>query len=452
MEGHAFTAHNFFKESHMSAISTPQQTLLTSSTDLKGRWIQLALGVLCMMAISSPQYVWALFTKPLLGQVGGSLAQLQVTFSILIVLQTFFSPFQGFLVDRFGPRLLLSLGAILTGASWVLSANAHSVSDLYLTYGLLGGLGTGIVYVGVVGLMVRWFPERRGFAVGMVAAGYGFGAILTTFPISSSLASVGYAQTLTLFGYIIGAVGLIAAQGLKRPPSVSAAPTKQGPQKSTGVGPSAMLKTPVFWLMFVMMTMMSTSGLMVISQMGAFAKDFGVANVLVWGMAALPLALTIDRFTNGLTRPFFGWVSDRIGREHTMALAFGLEAIAMFAWLGLREDPLWFVLLSGIVFFGWGEIFSLFPSTLTDTFGTRHATTNYGFLYMAQGIGSILGGPIAALVHQATGSWVPVFGLMIALDLTAALLAFFVLKSMRSRYLARTTEPAFAADAVSAAK
>lgn len=423
----------------MSAIATPQQTLLTSSADLKGRWIQLALGVLCMMAISSPQYVWALFTKPLLGQVGGSLAQLQVTFSILIVLQTFFSPFQGYLVDRFGPRLLLSLGAILTGASWVLSANAHSVSGLYLTYGLLGGLGTGIVYVGVVGLMVRWFPERRGFAVGMVAAGYGFGAILTTFPISSSLDSVGYAQTLTMFGYIIGAIGLIAAQGLKRPPSEFVEQTSRDAQITAGVGPGVMLKTPVFWLMFAMMTMMSTSGLMVISQMGAFAKDFGVADVLVWGMAALPLALTIDRFTNGLTRPFFGWVSDRIGREQTMALAFGLEAIAMLAWLGLREDPLWFVLLSGIVFFGWGEIFSLFPSTLTDTFGTRHATTNYGFLYMAQGIGSIFGGPIAALVHQATGSWVPVFGLMIALDLTAALLAFFVLKSMRSRYIARVS-------------
>lgn len=436
----------------MSTLVNPQQTLATSDTELNGRWIQLALGVLCMMAISSPQYVWALFTKPLLGQVGGSLAQLQVTFSILIVLQTFFSPFQGFLVDRFGPRLLLSLGALLTGLSWVLSANVHSVGGLYLTYGLLGGLGTGIVYVGVVGLMVRWFPQRRGFAVGMVAAGYGFGAILTTFPISSSLASAGYAQTLTLFGYIIGAVGLIAAQGIKRPPSGSASQPDHPAPRSTGVGPATMLKTPVFWLMFAMMTMMSTSGLMVISQMGAFAKDFGVATVLVWGMAALPLALTIDRFTNGLTRPFFGWVSDRIGRENTMALAFGLEAIAMFAWLGLREDPLWFVLLSGIVFFGWGEIFSLFPSTLTDTFGTRHATTNYGFLYMAQGVGSILGGPIAALVHQSTGSWVPVFGLMIALDLTAALLAFFVLKSTRARYLAGALNQPYSAPAAFSSK
>ena len=187
--------------------------------------------------------------------------------------------------------------------------------------------------------------------------------------------------------------------------------------------------------MFVMMTMMSTSGLMVISQMGAFAKDFGVANAMVWGMAALPLALTIDRITNGLTRPLFGWISDRFGRENTMFIAFGLESIAMLAWLFFRQDPVMFVVLSGIVFFGWGEIFSLFPSTLTDTFGEKHATTNYGFLYMAQGVGSILGGPIAALIYGSSGSWIPVFAVMIVLDATAALLALFVLKPMRRKFL-----------------
>lgn len=388
-----------------------------------------------MMAISSPQYVWALFTKPLLGQLGVSLAQLQVTFSILIVLQTFFSPFQGFLVDRFGPRLLLSIGAALTGLSWVLSASATSALHLYLSYGVLGGVGTGVIYVGVVGLMVRWFPKQRGFAVGMVAAGYGFGAILTTIPISHSLASAGFAHTITTFGYLIGVVGLIAAQGIKRPPVDFAAATAMG--TAAGATPAQMLRTPVFWLLFAMMTMMSTSGLMVISQMGAFAKDFGIASTLVWGMAALPLALTIDRVANGLTRPFFGWVSDRIGRENTMAVAFGLEAVAMMGWLAMRNDPLWFALLSGVVFFGWGEIFSLFPSTLTDTFGTKHATTNYGLLYIAQGIGSILGGPVAALIHQSSGNWETVFVIMIALDLTAAALALFVLKRMRASYMTR---------------
>ena len=414
----------------VAATAPPAQTSF-----LKSKWIQLLLGVVCMMAISSPQYVWALFTKPLLGELGVELATLQVTFSILIVLQTFFSPFQGYLVDRFGPRLLLSIGAILTGLSWILSAQVHSVVGIYLTYGLFGGLGTGIVYVGIVGLMVRWFPSSRGFAVGMVAAGYGFGAILTTFPISSTLATSGYQHTLTVFGYIIGAVGLIAAQGLRMPDAVMSAVKTAVAQTTKGVAPKTMLKTPVFWLMFAMMTMMSTSGLMVISQMGAFAKDFGVANAMVWGMAALPLALTIDRVTNGLTRPLFGWISDRYGRENTMFIAFGLEAIAMTGWLYFRNDPVMFVILSGIVFFGWGEIFSLFPSTLTDTFGEKYATTNYGFLYMAQGVGSILGGPIAALVYASTGSWLPVFGLMILLDASAALLALFVLKPMRAGYL-----------------
>ena len=421
----------------MTATTIAPPPTLAGVSFLANRWIQLALGVICMMAISSPQYVWALFTKPLLGKLGTELATLQVTFSILIVLQTFFSPFQGFLVDRFGPRVLLSIGAIMTGASWVLSASVQSVWGIYLTYGVLGGLGTGIVYVGIVGLMVRWFPSSRGFAVGMVAAGYGFGAILTTFPISASIAASGFQHTLTVYGYIIGAVGLLAAQGLRIPAPMVLAAGKAVAAVREGVAPTAMLKTPVFWLMFAMMTMMSTSGLMVISQMGAFAKDFGVADAMVWGMAALPLALTIDRVTNGATRPLFGWISDRLGRENTMFIAFGLEGIAMTAWLWFRADPVLFVVLSGVVFFGWGEIFSLFPSTLTDTFGEKYATTNYGFLYMAQGVGSILGGPIAALVYAAGGSWLPVFGLMIVLDLTAAILALAVLKPMRRRYLAQ---------------
>ncbi len=406
-----------------------------ANSPLKSKWVQLALGVICMMAISSPQYVWALFTKPIMGQLGVTLTELQITFSILIVLQTFFSPFQGYLVDKFGPRLLLSIGTMLTGLSWVLSANVATVSDLYLTYGVLGGLGTGIVYVGVVGLMVRWFPQNRGFAVGMVAAGYGIGALLTTFPISNSLAESGLQGTLTFFGYIIGAVGLLAAQGIRVPHADRVQTAGQIEAAAAGVSPMAMLKTPIFWLLFLMMSMMSTSGLMVISQMGAFAKDFGVTGAMVFGMAALPLALSIDRITNGLTRPLFGWVSDRIGREYTMTIAFGLEAVAMFVWVMTRSDPLVFVLMSGVVFFGWGEIFSLFPSTLTDTFGQKHATTNYGFLYMAQGVGSIIGGPIAAYIHSQTESWLPVFAIMIALDATAALLAFFVLRPMRAKYL-----------------
>ncbi|MEM5366296.1 oxalate/formate MFS antiporter [Paraburkholderia azotifigens] len=400
------------------------------------RRLQLGLGLLCMMAISSPQYVWTLLTKPLSAKLGVPLPELQVTFSLLIILQTFFSPFQGKLIDRFGPRILISLGTVMSGLSWVLASMATSTTMLYLTYGLVGGLGTGIVYVGVVGLMVRWFPDRRGFAAGAVAAGYGMGAIVTTFPISASLAAHGIDATLWIYGIAFAIVGFVASQGLRVPRDV--APAKVSADAASSVPnlrPSQMIKSPLFWLMFAMMTMMSTSGLMVTSQMATFAADFGITKVIVFGMAALPLALTIDRFTNGLTRPLFGWVSDHFGRENTMFVAFALEGVAMALWLLTRDNAVLFVLLSGVVFFGWGEIFSLFPSTLTDTFGTRHATENYGWLYISQGIGSIFGGPLAALLHQHAGSWVPVFSVAIMLDIGTAALALFVLKPMRARPL-----------------
>jgi len=417
------------------AIDTPGIENLSTATT-RNRWLQLGLGLICMMAISSPQYVWTLMTKPLAAKLGIALPELQVTFSLLIILQTFCSPFQGKLIDRFGPRLLISIGTVMSGLSWVLASQVQSAPMLYLTYGVVGGLGTGIVYVGVVGLMVRWFPDRRGFAAGAVAAGYGMGAIVTTFPIASSLAARGVDATMLSFGIAFAVVGLLASQGLRVPPSHDSVAASASQAVVPSLRPSQALKNPIFWLMFLMMTMMSTSGLMVTSQMATFAADFGVTKVLVLGMAALPLALTIDRFTNGLTRPLFGWVSDRIGRENTMCFAFGLEGIAMALWLITRDNAVLFVLLSGVVFFGWGEIFSLFPSTLTDTFGTRHATENYGWLYVSQGIGSIFGGPLAALMHQHAGSWVPVFGTAITLDIVTAVLAIAVLKPMRGRFLA----------------
>jgi oxalate/formate antiporter len=394
------------------------------------RWIQLVLGLVVMMAISSPQYVWTLFTGPLVKATGSSLPAVQVTFSILVILQTWAAPGQGWLIDKFGPRLLIAFGAGLTGLGWVLASQVSSLAALYATYGLFCGVGTGFVYIGTVGLMVRWFPERRGFAVGVVAAGYGFGALATTFPIDTMIKASGYQQTLLTFGLILGAVGIVAALGLRVPKTTE---VRSGRELQSGATPQVMLRSPAFWLMFLMMTMMSTGGLMVVSNFKSFATDFGLANAIILGSAAVPLALSIDRVANGLTRPFFGWVSDLIGRENTMALAFTLEAAAIATLIAFRQDPVVFVLMSGIVFFGWGEIFSLFSSTLTDTFGDKYATTNYGFLYMAQGIGSILGGPLAATLKGAVGSWVPVFAIVIGLDLVTATLAFFVLKPLRAR-------------------
>ncbi|HSY55310.1 MAG TPA: oxalate/formate MFS antiporter [Bradyrhizobium sp.] len=411
-------------------------TGVSAQSTTSTRWIQLVLGLIAMMSISSPQYVWTLFTKPLQETLGAQLSAIQVTFTLVIVLQTFLSPLQGYLVDRFGARLLIAAGCLLSGLGWITAAYATSLTGLYLTYGLFCGIGTGIVYVGIVGLMVRWFPDRRGLATGVVAAGYGFGAILTTFPIDSMMKESGYQHTLVVFGIILGLVGAAAALAMRSPTADDVLPPPSVLTSSKGATPDQMLRSKVFYLMFVMMTMMSTGGLMIISQFAAFSRDFGVASVTVFGLAALPLALTVDRLTNGLTRPFFGWVSDRIGRENTMGIAFLMEAASVTLMVLFRDNALVFVILSGVVFFGWGEIFSLFPSTLTDTFGAKHATTNYGLLYVAQGIGSILGGPLAALLREQTGSWLPVFAIIIALDALTGILALTLLKPMRRAYAA----------------
>jgi len=414
------------------ATKAEASTRSTAST----RWVQLVLGLVAMMSISSPQYVWTLFTKPLQEALGATLPAIQVTFTLLVVLQTWLSPLQGYLVDRFGARLLIAAGCLLSGLGWISSAYATTLTGLYLTYGLFCGIGTGVVYVGIIGLVVRWFPDRRGLATGLVAAGYGFGAILTTFPIDTMMKQAGYQHTLVVFGIILGIIGATAALAMRMPGPADALPPPPAMSSNIGVPPKQMLRSRVFWLMFLMMTMMSTGGLMIISQFAAFSRDFGVANVMIFGLAALPLALTVDRLTNGLTRPFFGWVSDRIGRENTMGLAFLMEAAAVTSMVMFRDSALVFVILSGVVFFGWGEIFSLFPSTLTDTFGAKYATTNYGLLYVAQGVGSILGGPLAALLREQTGSWLPVFAIIIMMDALTGILALAVLKPMRRAYAA----------------
>jgi MFS transporter, OFA family, oxalate/formate antiporter len=424
---------------HVRAIHTADLSLAEATPAT--RWWQLLMGFLVMMVISSPQYVWTLFVPSFQKTTGATLSDVQWTITILIVLQTWLSPAQGFLVEKLSPKLLIAIGALLSGAGWIASSTIDSLVGLYASYGLLCGIGTGIVYIGIIGLMVRWFPDRRGFATGVVAAGYGFGAILTTFPIDSMLKASGYQHTLFIFGAIFAAVGLVGALALRAPEEAEAAAASALVSTARSAIPREMLRSPVFWLMFGMMSMMSTGGLMVITQFTSFAKAFGIdatTSVVILGMtmAAIPAALTFDRITNGLTRPFFGWISDRIGRENTMAIAFILEGAAIYAMLQYRSDPLMLVVLSGLVFFGWGEIFSLFPATLTDTFGAEHATTNYGFLYMAQGVGSILGAPVAAKIFETTGSWLPVFFLVIGMDVLTGLLALFVLKPMRRYRLA----------------
>lgn len=415
------------------ASSLSDRTAVTHTLNVAAhqKWLQMAAALVCMAAISSPQYVWTLLTPALKADFPVSAAALQMTFSLLIVLQTLFSPIQGWISQRISPRLLISAGIVLTGLSWVCASWAQTLTGLYLTYGVLGGVGTGIVYVGVISLLMQWFPERRGMAAGLGASGYGMGAMLTTFPIAHSLSHTGWRHTVLVFGIGIAIAGLCASTML-RVPTGNTLPSQQ-PEIGTPTGD--VVRTPLFWLMFFMMATMATSGLMVTSQLAQIALDFGVAHLTVLGAAALPLAMTLDRIANGFTRPMFGWISDIVGRERTMAIAFSLEAIAMTCWVLLAHHPVAFVLLSGMVFLGWGEIFSLFPATLTDTFGSRDASRNYGILYMAQGVGAVIGGPLAAMLHHTSGSWYPVFGCAIAGDLLTAFLAITVLRPMRQRFI-----------------
>ncbi len=403
-----------------------------------GRTRQLVLSVIAMLAVSSPQYVWALFVPAMREGLNVSLSQLQVTIAIFSICMCGLGPMHGYFLQRMSVSRFVAIGGMLTGLGWVLSAFATSLPVLYLTYGVITGIGVGMVFVAGSDIAAQWFPDRRGFAVGMAAAGYGFGAVVTTFPIDTAIKASGYQQALLIYGIVLAVVCIAAAIGMRKRTASDIVPAGPASSSAYSYTPGEMLRTPGFWLIFTMMTLVGTGGLMVISQIAVFARSFGIGpTVLVMGVSALPLALTLDRIANGFTRPLFGWISDHIGRENTMALAFTMEAISIVLLMLVGKNPALFVVLSAIVFLGWGEIFSLFPATQADMFGPKHQATNLGFLLISIAVASVFGGPLASLVFESTGSWTPVFLIVSGLDLLAAALAMFVLKPMRRTWVKR---------------
>jgi OFA family oxalate/formate antiporter-like MFS transporter len=401
------------------------------------RWAQLVAGIVAMMAIANLQYAWTLFTKPMQSHLHATLTAIQGVFTFFIALETWLVPFEGYLVDRIGPRLMLGIGAILVGLSWTFSGQAETLRSLYFWYGV-GGVGAGIVYGGTIGNALKWFPDHRGLTVGLTAGAYGIGTALTVAPIDKMIKASGYQHTLVVWGIVQGVVVLVAALFLARPPVGWAPPgwkEKEAKIKAhvhssvVDMTPWQMLRQPSFYVIYLMMTMLSFGGLVVTAQLNPMAVSYHVDKVVVaFGMTALVLAISVDRILNGLTRPFWGWVSDHLGRENTMFIAFTLEAIAVFALLQLINRPVWFIALSGLCFFAWGEIFSLFPSITADLFGKQWATTNYGIVYTAKGAGAFFAGVGAAWLFEKTGSWSKVFYAMIVCDLAAAFLALFWLK------------------------
>jgi len=408
----------------------------------------LIIGVTCMVMIANLQYGWTLFVGPIDAKYHWGRASIQVAFTIFVVLETWLVPVEGYLVDRFGPRWITVIGGALCGIAWSINSVADSLPMLYFA-AALGGIGAGGVYGTCIGNALRWFPGRRGLAAGLTAAGFGAGSALTIVPIANMIKVSGYQHTFLTFGLIQGVVVVVLGFLILVPPaSLMTAPSKLAPGASRlQAKPMEMVKTPVFWVMYAMFVMMATGGLMAVAQLAPIAKDFKVADVPVsllgLTLPALTFALTIDRILNGLCRPFFGWVSDNIGRENTMFIAFLLEGVGILALANLGTNPVLFVILSGIVFFGWGEIYSLFPATVSDTFGTKFATANAGLMYTAKGTAALLV-PYAIVLSAKTGNWHLVFMLAAGLNLIAAAMAILVLKPMRGSYTSRpeTVSPA----------
>ena len=382
------------------AATTNAQT--SSESLLENRWLILFFSILSMVAVANFQYGWTLFVPPLQKKLGVEQAAVQVTFTVFVLLETWLVPFEGWLVDKFGPRLLVMIGGVFAGLGWVFSGNATTLTQLYVSYGL-AGIGAGIVYGTAVGSALKWFPDHRGLAAGLTAAGFGAGSAFTVAPIANLINSAGYETAFIRWGIIQGAVVVIASLFLQAPPQGWLPKTwrvsprgEEVKQRQSAVDFTAMqmAATPQFWLMYLMMTLVATGGLMAVAQLNPMAVDFKVAKVpvsfLVLTMPAMQFALSADRLVNGICRPFWGWLSDHIGREKTMTIAFGLEACAIFVLIKFAHNPLAFVVFSAFTFFGWGEIFSLFPALCGDFFGRKHATTNYGFLYTAKGTASVL--------------------------------------------------------------
>ena len=402
--------------------------------NLTNRWVQLALCVAVFTIISGPQYQWALFVKPILTKFGNPLSEIQVVFSLVVVCMTFITPLAGYFHDHFNSRRLIALGLVMSSVSWVLASHSTSLIQLYINYGVIGGLGAGIAFIGCTGLVQKCFPDKRGFATGILMSGYALGPILTTYFISRSIDQNGLDSTLQTFGIIHLVASFLVVSGLRSPNEV-AINNNVAVSNNQGVGASVMLKSSAFWLMFFMMCMIATCGMMITSNIAVIAKEYGIgSDIIMFGMAALPLALMVDRITNGLSRILFGMISDKIGREYTLGIAFFLEAIFMYVWFTQLHNPVMFIILSGLVFLAWGEIFSIFPALCTDTFGEKNASVNFGFLYTSIGVGSILGGPLAALLREHLGNWNLVFYIIVTLDLVTALLAVTMLKNVREKF------------------
>lgn len=406
---------------------------------MSNRWIQLVLGILCMAMIANLQYGWTVFVDPMHDKMGWTKAAIQVAFSIFVLTETWLVPVEGWAMDKFGPRPVVMFGAVLVAAAWVMNSMAGSLEMLYFA-AVVAGIGAGCVYGTCVGNALKLFPDKRGLAAGLTAAGFGAGAAITIIPISNMVKTGGYQQAFFTFGLLQGAVILVLALFLVRAPlrAIAGAASKVNPLTQHNYTPKEMLKTPVFWLLYLCFVLVAAGGIIAAAQVAPIAKDYGVAAlpIDVFGatMPLLTLVLVIDNLCNGFTRPLTGWISDKLGRENTMLLVFTGEGVAILGLMQFGHSPFGFMIFAPMIFLCWGEIFSIFPAVSCDTFGTKFAAANNGFLYTAKGTASLLV-PLASVLTAFTGSWVAVLWVAAIMSIVAALLSKFVICPLRKKMI-----------------
>jgi len=386
---------------------------------VNNRWFQLVASLIAMIMIANLQYSWTLFVSPLQKGTGWKLSDIQFAFTLFILFQTWVQPLDGWLVDRLGPRGFITAAGLLCGLGWAGMGYATSLPMFYMLY-CVAGTGAAFVYSCSIGSALKWFKERRGLASGIMAAGFGGGTALFIPFIQSMIRENGYQAAFLTTGVLQGVVIAVVAQVQRHPPATPA-PAPGGKKAAAILGKKQfttmeVLRTPQFYVMYVAFVLMATGGLLVTANAGPMAKS--------WGFS-ITLAATLSPLANGAARIFWGWASDRLGRENTMVVTFVLQALCLVAvaTLGQRSTA-WFVATLVAVYFTWGQIYSLFPSTSGDYFGAQHATSNYAVLYTAKGVASIIGGYVGALVFERTGSWAMGFYGSAVLALVAAVLAY----------------------------
>ena len=413
------------------------------------RWIQLVCGVISMIVISNYQYAFTLFTPGMKQSFAGvPYSQIATIFTAFILFETWPVPVAGIFVDKFGIRKLMMVGSVLILLGWLLGGTiAKSVHDLWVYYGVLAGTGAGIIYISTVANAVKWFPDRRGLAAGLTAAGFGGGAALTLIPIAGTISSIGWQSTMAIWGVAQGIIAFICAIILRHPPAgwqprgwaeKSKTASKVLSQSRVDYTWTKTLTRPEFYLLYIMFLFVCTGGLMTTGNLSQIAKSLNVFDAKVFGIAIVPFTATIAGITNAFSRIMWGSISDKLGREYTMTLAFAVEGFLIFLMTQIHNSPILFVLVLPFVFLSWGEIYALFSAITGDVFGPKNATANYGMLYTAKGVSSILAGfGAAVLAAYFAGSFVVPYYITAAFDIIAAILAFFVLRPLIRKRIAK---------------